>query len=253
LALPELERRMEAHALTIQASTWPSIDSTMAESWRLLDVSPAACWDLSRGAQGALSPEFEPVLRWALAPVDLVHQLSQNRVKSLHPRGRMAVAGLLLLLVCVIFPPGVGGFRAWSMPRMASRVTSASNGCGKTLIMSERRDALGRGLALSTPFLLQSPKEAGAEGLAARMERRSAESLKKPLMPSIVVQPISPITYPDWMEGTWVAQSQFAGYVRRNPPPPNDFGCTPYRDMIAGSDFVISSSPSSGAAREEAR
>lgn len=79
---------MEAHALTIQASTWPSIDSTMAESWRLLDVSPAACWDLSRGAQGALSPEFEPVLRWALAPVDLVHQLSQNRVKSLHPRGR---------------------------------------------------------------------------------------------------------------------------------------------------------------------
>jgi len=105
------------------------------------------------------------------------------------------------------------------MPRMASRFTSASNGCGKTVMMGGRRDALGKGLALSTPFLIQSPKEAGAEGLAARMERRSAESLKKPLMPSIVVQPISPIAYPDWMEGTWVAQSQFAGYVRRTRTP----------------------------------
>eukprot|EP00283_Hemiselmis_rufescens_P007043 CAMPEP_0173426564 /NCGR_PEP_ID=MMETSP1357-20121228/6000_1 /TAXON_ID=77926 /ORGANISM="Hemiselmis rufescens, Strain PCC563" /LENGTH=289 /DNA_ID=CAMNT_0014390261 /DNA_START=257 /DNA_END=1127 /DNA_ORIENTATION=+ len=65
-------------------------------------------------------------------------------------------------------------------------------------------------MALS-PLLLRPPPT-WATGLAEKLKSRQSDALKKPLLPSIVVQPVKQVSYPEWLEGTWVAESRFAGY-----------------------------------------
>eukprot|EP00290_Baffinella_frigidus_P010323 CAMPEP_0180158760 /NCGR_PEP_ID=MMETSP0986-20121125/27099_1 /TAXON_ID=697907 /ORGANISM="non described non described, Strain CCMP2293" /LENGTH=309 /DNA_ID=CAMNT_0022108673 /DNA_START=102 /DNA_END=1031 /DNA_ORIENTATION=- len=79
---------------------------------------------------------------------------------------------------------------------------------------SSRRSVLRVGAALLGVLAsVQSPIEcAAAESLSSRMKSRSAEALSKPLLPAIVALPAPDIVYPDWMEGTWVASSSFAGF-----------------------------------------
>ncbi len=82
-------------------------------------------------------------------------------------------------------------------------------GCipSKGLKMSRRHALLAPILAAT-----QAGSQASAVGLADRLKQRSSEALSKPLLPSIVVQPVKELVFPDWLEGTWEARSQFVGY-----------------------------------------
>ncbi len=63
------------------------------------------------------------------------------------------------------------------------------------------------------PFIAAAAStQVSAAGLADHMKQRSSEALSKPLLPSIIVQSVKEIVFPDWLEGTWEARSQFVGY-----------------------------------------
>ncbi len=96
-----------------------------------------------------------------------------------------------------------------TMKQSASQETKLPEGFPLKCSSFNRRNFLWAPLfAAST----QVSTKASAAGLADRMKQRSSEALSKPLLPSIIVQSVKEIVFPDWLEGTWEARSQFVGY-----------------------------------------
>lgn len=51
-----------------------------------------------------------------------------------------------------------------------------------------------------------------ASASPGKLRRRDWSQLSKPLLPSVVALPLNTQTFPEWLEGTWQASTEFAGF-----------------------------------------
>jgi hypothetical protein len=78
----------------------------------------------------------------------------------------------------------------------------------------ERRRVLRKILILMACAVADvlSPRAAAADGLLAKLQKRDWKQLAKPLLPSVVALPITELSFPPWLAGTWQVSSTFAGF-----------------------------------------